>query len=91
MGIYYTLEQKLDTDYGPGLDYLVQFGMVPLLMTTTGKLVLDANIEWKDLLVGAIITAVVFLLGKSVFGMYLRVSILGSVYGTAGSLLILMS
>jgi hypothetical protein len=50
MGIYYTLEQKLDTDYGPGLDYLVQFGTVPLLMATTCKLVPDANIEWKDLL-----------------------------------------
>ncbi|MGO9565941.1 MAG: YihY/virulence factor BrkB family protein [Desulfomonilaceae bacterium] len=73
------------------LQILVQFGMVPLLLATTYKLVPDANIEWKDVLVGAIITTVLFLLGKSVFGMYLRVSILGSVYGAAGSLFILLA
>jgi membrane protein len=73
------------------LQILVQFGMVPLLLATTYKLVPDANIEWKDVLVGAIVTAVLFLLGKSIFGMYLRLSILGSVYGAAGSLFILLA
>jgi len=73
------------------LQILVEFGMVPLLLATTYKLVPDADIEWKDVLVGAIVTAVLFLLGKSVFGMYLRLSILGSVYGAAGSLFILMA
>src|SRR5208337_1480280 len=73
------------------LQILVQFGMVPLLLATTYKLVPDADIEWKDVLVGAIVTAVLFLLGKSVFGMYLRLSILGSVYGAAGSLFILLA
>ena len=70
---------------------LLQFGMVPLLLATTYKLVPDAEIEWKDVLVGAIVTAVLFLLGKSIFGMYLRVSILGSVYGAAGSLFIVLA
>ena len=70
---------------------LAQFGMVPLLLATTYKLVPDADIEWKDVLVGAIITAVLFLLGKSVFVMYLRLSILGSVYGAAGSFFILLA
>lgn len=73
------------------LQILAQFGMVPLLLATTYKMVPDANIEWKDVLVGALITAVLFLLGKSIFGMYLRVSILGSVYGAAGSLFILLA
>jgi membrane protein len=73
------------------LQILIQFGMVPLLLATTYKLVPDAEIEWKDVLVGAIVTAVLFLLGKSVFGMYLRLSILGSVYGAAGSLFILLA
>ena len=59
------------------LQIIAQFGMVPLLLATTYKMVPDANIEWKDVLVGAVITAVLFLLGKSIFGMYLRLSILG--------------
>jgi membrane protein len=70
---------------------LAQFGMVPLLLASTYKLVPDASIEWKDVLVGAIVTAFLFLLGKSVFGMYLRMSILGSVYGAAGTLFILLA
>ena len=78
-------------DFLRWLQILVQFGMVPILLATTYKLVPDADIEWKDVLVGAILTAILFLLGKSVFGMYLRVSILGSVYGAAGSLFILLA
>ncbi len=73
------------------LRILAQFGMVPLLLATTYKLVPDADIEWKDVLVGAIITSVLFLLGKSAFGMYLSMGILGSVYGAAGSLFILLA
>jgi membrane protein len=73
------------------IQILAQFGMVPLLLATTYKLVPDADIEWKDVLPGAIITAVLFLLGKSVFGMYLSLGILGSVYGAAGSLFILLA
>ena len=73
------------------LQIIAQFGMVPLLLATTYKMVPDANIEWKDVLVGAVITAVLFLLGKSIFGMYLRLSILVSVYGAAGSLFILLA
>jgi membrane protein len=70
---------------------LAQFGMVPLLLATAYKLVPDADIDWKDVLVGSIITSVLFLLGKSAFGMYLRMGILGSVYGAAGSLFILLA
>jgi membrane protein len=73
------------------MQILAQFGMVPLLLAITYKLVPDADIEWKDVLVGAIVTAILFLLGKSVFGMYLRMSILGSVYGAAGTLFILLA
>ncbi len=62
--------------------------MVPLLLATTYKLVPDADIEWKDVLVGAIITAVLFLLGKSVFEVPDAVSILGSVDQAAGCFLI---
>jgi len=81
----------ISQDFLRWLQVLVQFGIVPVLLAVTYKLVPDADIEWKDVLVGAIVTALLFLLGKSVFGMYLHISILGSVYGAAGSLFILLA
>ncbi len=72
------------------LQILVQFGILPLLLALTYKLVPDATVEWKDVVPGALITAVLFLLGKWAFGMYLRVSVLASVYGAAASLFILL-
>ncbi len=72
------------------LQILVQFGILPLLLALTYKLVPDTFIEWKDVVPGALITAVLFLLGKWAFGMYLRVSVMTSVYGAAASLFILL-
>jgi membrane protein len=79
----------------PGLvdhmEPVIQFGMLPLLLASTYKLVPDAEIAWKDVLVGSVVTALLFLLGKSLFGMYLRLSVLSSVYGAAGSLVIVLA
>jgi membrane protein len=50
----------------------------------------DAKIKWRDVLTGAFITSCLFLLGKYAIGYYLGQSNLGSVYGAAGSVIILM-
>ncbi len=70
---------------------VISFGMVPILLALTYKLVPDAEIEWKDVLLGSAVTSLLFLLGKRLFGMYLRVSVLESVYGAAGSLFVLLA
>jgi membrane protein len=50
----------------------------------------DAKIAWKDVWVGSLITAVLFDIGKYAIGKYLGVSSVGSTYGAAGSLAVLL-
>jgi membrane protein len=69
---------------------IIQFGMVPILLILIYKLIPDTDIEWKDVLVGSIITSFLFVIGKRIFLFFLSSSLLQSVYGAAGSLFILL-
>lgn len=50
----------------------------------------DAKIKWKDVLFGGLITAIFFTLGKLAIGFYLGKSNLTTLYGAAGSIIIIM-
>lgn len=70
--------------------------LVTLLVFTVSfalifKFLPDANISWKDSFYGGITTALLFALGKSVIGIYLGHSAIGSAYGAAGSLIVLLA
>ncbi len=54
------------------------------------KVLPDAIILWKDVAVGAIFTAILFMIGKFGITLYIGSSDIGSAYGTAGSLVILL-
>lgn len=54
------------------------------------KVLPDAKIKWKDVAAGAMATAVLFMLGKFGISYYIRKSNVGSTYGAAGSLVILL-
>ena len=54
------------------------------------KVLPDAKIKWKDVLAGAIATAFLFMLGKLGISFYISKSNVGSTYGTAGSLVIIL-
>lgn len=54
------------------------------------KVLPDAKIKWKDVVAGAITTAVLFMLGKFGISYYIRKTHVGSTYGAAGSLVILL-
>jgi membrane protein len=55
------------------------------------KVIPDAEVKWKNVWMGALITTVLFGIGKYMIGFYLGVSSFGSVYGAAGSLVILLT
>jgi membrane protein len=85
-------------DFLPGLGdsllFIIDTG-ISLAITTVVfgaifKVLPDAKIKWRDVLTGAFITSCLFLLGKYAIGYYLGQSNLGSVYGAAGSVIILM-
>ncbi len=66
------------------------FVIISFLFTLIFKILPSAIIRWKDALVGATITAILFLLGKFAIGFYLGNSRIGVTYGTAASIIILM-
>jgi len=54
------------------------------------KVLPDAEIRWRDVITGAVVTAVLFIIGKFAIGLYISQSNVGSTYGTAGSLVVLL-
>ena len=64
--------------------------MVTLLFALIFKVVPDAKVAWRDVWVGALITALLFTLGKYVIGLYLGKSSVASTFGAAASLAILL-
>lgn len=71
-------------------DTVVTLFITTILFGCIFKVLPDAKIKWRDVSVGAFITACLFLLGKYGIGFYLGSSKLGSIYGAAGSVMILM-
>ncbi len=72
------------------LNLVLTFGIITLLFAIIFKVLPDAKIKWKDVLTGAVVTAFLFMLGKFGITFYIRSSNIGSAYGTAGSLVILL-
>ncbi len=54
------------------------------------KVLPDVEIEWKDVIAGAIFTSLLFMLGKYLIGLYIESSSIASVYGAAGSFLLII-
>ena len=69
---------------------LITFIVITLLFSVIYKVLPDAKIKWKDVLIGSMSTAVLFMLGKFAMTFYIGQSDIGSTYGTAGSLVVLL-
>ncbi len=74
----------------PLIDNVLSFTITSLLFAIIFKVLPDAKIKWKDVSIGAIITAVLFTLGKFGIGYYLGRSNMATIYGAAGSVIIIM-
>lgn len=72
------------------VDNAVSLAITTIVFAAIFKVLPDAKIKWKDVLVGAFITSCLFLLGKYGIGYYIGRSNLGNVYGAAGSVMVLM-
>ena len=68
----------------------VSFLIVTALFAMIFKLLPDARIEWRDVWLGALVTALLFTVGKSAIGIYLGRAGVASVYGAAGSLVLVL-
>lgn len=73
------------------INFAISFGFIALLFALIYKYLPDATIKWDDVIVGSIITALLFTFGKFAIGLYLGRGSLGSAYGAAGSLVIFLA
>lgn len=71
-------------------DILLSVGIISVLFALMFKYLPDAKIQWRTVWIGAIITAVLFVLGKFLLGLYLGKANPGSTYGAAGSIILIL-
>src|ERR1700761_5484968 len=73
-----------------GINFLVSLVVITLLFALLFKFVPARDIPWRDVRIGAILTALLFTIGKFLLGLYLGKAGVGSAYGAAGSLVALI-
>lgn len=74
-----------------GLNIVLLLAVISLLFAIIFKVLPDGKIKWMDAFVGAFFTSILFLIGKSAIGYYLGNSKLGTTYGTAASVVIILT
>ncbi len=73
-----------------GINLFITFITISLLFAIIFKVLPDARIEWRDVIIGSITTAILFMLGKFAIGYYLGKTHISSTYGAAGSVVIIL-
>ncbi len=68
------------------INFVVSFAAVTVLFALMFRYLPSAKVEWRDIFVGAVGTALLFIIGKQLLGVYLAKASVGSTYGAAGSL-----
>jgi membrane protein len=71
-------------------ELVISFGVITVLFALIFKYLPDVHIGWRSVWIGALITSLLFALGKEVLSFYFGQSNPGSVYGAAGSLIIIL-
>lgn len=84
----YLIDLNLDT--ATIIHFAISQAVFVVIFALMYKILPDAKVRWRDTWLGAFITMVLFGLGKYLIGLYLGNSDIGSTYGAAGSLAILL-
>jgi membrane protein len=72
------------------INIIIVFSSITLLFAIIFRTLPDGIIKWKDAFIGASCTAILFMVGKFAIGLYLGNSTIASVYGAAGSIVIIL-
>jgi membrane protein len=72
------------------VNFAISVGIITLLFAMIYKVLPDVKLGWSDVWIGSIITALLFILGQMAIGFYLGISDVGSSYGAAGSLVVVL-
>jgi len=74
----------------PTINLLVGFGIITALFAIIYKVLPDVDMRWRDVWPGAAVTALLFSMGKALIGLYLGRAGVTSVYGAAGSFVLVL-
>lgn len=73
-----------------GVSMLVSLSVATGLFGMLFRVLPDVRLQWRDVMTGALVTAVLFTIGQQLIGLYLGQSSMASSYGAAGSVMILL-
>ncbi|WP_068634621.1 YihY/virulence factor BrkB family protein [Thauera butanivorans] len=73
-----------------GADWIVSLVVITLLFGAIFRVLPDVVLGWRDVWLGALVTALLFVLGRSLIALYLSTTATASSYGAAGSLVLLL-
>lgn len=71
-------------------DFLLSLAVIAVVVALMYKYIPDARIEWRDVWVGAGATAVLFAIGQFAVSLYIGTTAVGSTFGAAGSIVVLL-
>jgi membrane protein len=72
------------------LNGIVSFLLISVLFAAIYKVLPDRPIQWRDVVFGSAVTALLFTVGKSLIGWYIGSSAVASAYGAAGALIVVL-
>lgn len=86
------LERVLDlpVDFLQIANFAVSFVIITLLFAMTYRILPDVKIAWRDVWLGSLLTSLLFVVGKTLIGLYLGRTGVASAYGAAGSLVVIL-
>jgi len=71
-------------------DFVLSVGIIAVLFAAMYRFLPNPKVEWRDVWVGAAVTSFLFYLGELGLGLYIGKGAVGSAYGAAGSILVLL-
>ena len=74
----------------PIINFVVSVVLLGILFGAIYKMLPDRSLQWNDVIIGALITSVLFNIGKSLIAWYIGSSAIASSYGAAGGLIVLL-
>jgi membrane protein len=72
------------------LNFIVSLGLITVLFALMFKILPDAKIHWRSVWLGAFVTSLLFVIGKTVLGLYFGKADPASGYGAAGSIVLIL-
>lgn len=71
-------------------NFLITLAVTSFLFALIYRVIPEVRVDWEDVAIGSVITALLFSVGKLLIGLYLGKAGIGSAYGAAGSLVVLL-